>query len=246
MKRALIGLAFSVVCLLAANASAQDFQKSYEIGQGGQLRIGNISGDVIVTGYGGNVVQVTATKEGKDRDLVEVEDLSSGNRVDIRVRYPKRCNCDASIRFQVQVPSSIRYDFEGISSVSGDVEINGVSGNIRANSVSGEVRIREVNGSVNASSVSGEVDVEIRQLSGNEDMKFSSVSGSVNVRMPDSIDADVRMSTLSGSLKTDFPGVEVKKRERYGPGTSASGRLGSGSRSLNISSVSGSINLNRM
>ena len=245
MKRSLLGLSLALICLAAANASAQDFQKSYSLGSGGQIKIGNISGDVIVTGYNGGAVQVTAIKEGRDSDKVEVEDLSSGNRVEIRVRYPKRCDCDVSVKFQVQVPNSVRYDFEGISSVSGDVEINNVSGAVRASSVSGEVRVKDVNGTVNASSVSGSVEVEIRQLSGAEDMKFSSVSGSVNVRMPEGVDADVKMSTLSGSLKTDFP-IEVKKRERYSPGMSASGRLGNGSRSLHLSSVSGSVNLTRM
>ena len=245
MKRSLLGLAFALLCLVATNASAQDFQKSYALGDGGQIKIGNISGDVIVTGYGGSAVLVTAIKSGRDSDKVDVEDLSSGNRIDIRVRYPKRCDCDVDVKFQVQVPGEMKYDFEGISSVSGNVEINNVSGTIRASSVSGEVRVKDVSGSVNASSVSGNVEVEIRQLSGSEDMKFSSVSGSVNVRMPDGIDAEVRMSTLSGGLKTDFP-IEIKKKERYSPGTSASGRLGSGSRSLNLSSVSGSVNLTRM
>ena len=245
MKRSLLGLAFTFICLVAASASAQDFHKSYTLGAGGQIKIGNISGDVIVTGYAGETVLVTATKTGRDSDQVDVEDLSSGNRIDIRVRYPKRCNCDVDVKFQVQVPNSMNYDFESISSVSGAVEVNSVRGTIRASSVSGEVRVKDVAGSVNASSVSGSVDVEIRQLSGSEDMKFSSVSGSVNVRMPEGIDAEVRMSTLSGGLRTDFP-IEIKKKERYSPGTSASGRLGNGSRSLSLSSVSGSVNLTRM
>jgi hypothetical protein len=245
MKKPLLSLSFALIALVyAASASAQDFQKSYTLNPGGQIKIGTISGDVIVTGYDGNAILVSATKEGRDKEKVDVDDLSSGNRVEIRVRYPKHCNCDASINFKVQVPRALNYQFEGINSVSGEVEIQGVTGEIHASSVSGEVRVKDVSGTVNASSVSGNVEVEIQKLSGNDDLKFSSVSGSVNVKMPGSLDADVDMSTMSGSLKTDFP-IEVQK-EKYGPRHSARGRLGDGTRRLRMSSVSGSLSLSRM
>ena len=246
MKRAWLGIALAFLFLAASSAAAQDFQKTYELGAGGRVQISNISGDIVVTGYEGSAILVTATKEGRDRDRVEVEDLSSGNRVQVKVRYPERCNnCEASVNFQVKVPRTMTYDFDGINSVSGSIEISGISGRLKAASVSGEVKIKDVSGTVNASSVSGEVNVEITKLAGDDDMKFSSVSGAVDVRIPANLDATVNMSTLSGDLKTDFP-LEVKKRERDSPGMSASGRLGDGSRRLHLSSVSGSVSLTRM
>jgi DUF4097 and DUF4098 domain-containing protein YvlB len=75
-------------------------------------------------------------------------------------------------------------------------------------------------------------------------MKFSSVSGNVAVRAPASLDADIEMSSVSGSLKTDFP-IEIQER-RYGPGRSARGRLGGGASNLRITSVSGRISLTRI
>lgn len=226
---------------MATTAAAQDFQKSYRIGAGGQIRVGNISGDVIVTAYDGDAVMVKATKNGKDRDQVDVEDRSGGNIVDIGVRYPKHCNCDASILFEVQVPRSINYDFDHIASVSGDVKVTGVTGRLHASTVSGDAHVTNVSGSVSASSVSGDVKVEINQLQGADDMKFSTVSGDVSVMLPSSLDADVDLSSFSGSIKTDF-GIEVKT-ERYGNHTSARGKLGEGSRRLKMSSVSGDLSL---
>lgn len=230
--------------IFAATGAAQDFQKSYKIAAGGQIHIGNVSGDVIVNGYDGDAVIVKGIKEGPDSDRLDVEDRSSEGRIEIGVRYPRNCNCEASIRFEVRVPRSVKYDFDHISSVSGDVEVSNVSGRIHANSVSGQVKVHDVNGSVTAKSVSGNVEVEIRRLDGTtDDMKFSSVSGNVEVQMPSEIDADVDMSSLSGGIKTDFP-IEVTK-ERYGPRTSARGKLGNGSRRLQMSSVSGSLSLRR-
>lgn len=226
---------------LAATASAQDFQKTYRIGAGGQVRIGNVSGDVIVTGYDGDSIMVTATKKGRDRDQIEVEDRSGSANVDIGVKYPKKRNCDASIRFEVQVPRSVKYDFDHIASVSGDVSVSGVTGRLNASAVSGDVHITDVSGSVSASAVSGDVKVEINRLDGSDDMKFNTVSGDVSVTLPGSLDADVDMSSFSGSIKTDFA-IEVRS-ERYGSRNSARATLGEGSRRLKMSSVSGDLSL---
>ena len=228
--------------LVAATAAAQDFQKSYKLGSGGQIHIGNVSGDVKVSGYSGDAVIVKGFKEGEDRDRLDVEDLSTEGRIEIRAHYPKHCDCQASIRFEVQVPGSVKYDFEHISSVSGSVEVSQVTGRVHATSVSGNVEVHGVSGSVNAKSVSGNVEVEINRLDGSaDDMRFSSVSGNVSVRMPSEIDADVDMSSLSGGIHTDFP-IEVT-HERFGPRTSARGKLGTGARRLQMSSVSGSLSL---
>ena len=233
----------SVACglMLAASAAAQDFQKSYRLGAGSDVRIGNISGTVTISGYDGDSIVVTAIKDGPDRDKVEIEDRSAGNRIDIGVRYPDHCNCRVDVRLEVKVPRSISYDFRHISSVSGDVEVSGVTGKLHASSVSGNVKVTDVTGAVNASAVSGNVEVDIDKLDGTDSMKFSSVSGNVEVTLPGSLDADIQMSSLSGSLKTDFP-IEVKER-RYGPGRSAQGRVGNGSRTLNVSAVSGNVSL---
>ena len=244
--------------LLSLNAAAQDFSKSYEIGQGGSINIRNVSGDVTVTGYEGATVLVLGFKEGRDRDLVSVEDSSAGNSVNVRARYPENCDCNASIRFEVKVPRA-NYKFDPISSVSGDVEVTGVSGDLQAKSTSGNVTVRGVAGAVNArstsgnvhvgeitgtvsgKSTSGNVEVEIMQLSGAGDMEFASTSGNVRVKLPANLDADVRMSTTSGGLKTDFP-LTIEEPER-GSGRRAAGRVGGGSRNLRLSSTSGSVSL---
>jgi hypothetical protein len=251
-----------VCLLLPLTAAAQDFRKSYEVGSGGSVNVRNVSGDVIVTGYEGETILVLGFKEGRDRDRVSIEDNSSGNSVDVRARYPENCDCNASIRFEVKVPRNGIYKFENISSVSGDVEVTGVNGDLRAKSVSGNVTVKGITGAVNATAVSGNVyvgenngvvsgkstsgnvEVEILQLTGAGDMEFASVSGNVRVKLPANLDADVRMSTLSGGLKTDFP-LQIEEPER-GPGRRATGRIGGGSRNLKLSSTSGNVSLSRM
>jgi DUF4097 and DUF4098 domain-containing protein YvlB len=237
----LTAIATFVLGLAGTAANAQDFQKSYNLPKDGQIRIGNVSGDVKVSGYNGDAIIVRATKTGTDRDTVEIEDRSTSGRVDIVVRYPERNRSnDASVDFDVQVPRSISYD-QHIGSVSGEVTLMDITGRVRASSVSGRVKVVGVTGTVTANSVSGSVDVEIKSLEGGDDMKFTAVSGDVNVNMPSNLDAEIEISTLSGDIDTNFP-IEIKK-EKYAPGRRASAKLGDGSRSIKMNTVSGSISL---
>jgi hypothetical protein len=246
-----------------ATATAQDFRKTYFPGPNGSISIHNVSGDVRISGYNGEGVQVTAYKEGRDQERVEVEDRSAGNRVDLRARYENCHNCstNASIRFEVQVPRAVNYNFEEIETASGNVNVNGAMGRLRVNTASGDVMVQDFNGFINAntasgtmqvkdvvgavkaSTASGDVNVEMARVEGNDNLVFSTASGDIHVKMPASLDADVAMSTSSGDVKTDFP-LEVK-RDGYGPQRSARGRLGSGTRLLRISSASGDIDLMR-
>lgn len=250
-----------IVMAAAALASAQEFQQSYRVGAGGSIRIQNVSGNIQMTGYDGDAIAVSGFKEGRDRQLVEIEDMSSGNRVDVRVRYPRPCNCDASVRFEVKVPRSVNYNFDKISTASGDIEMSGVTGHLKAQTASGDVLIREVSGSVDAAtasgtmrvknltgtvsarSASGDVEVEIARLEGSDNMEFSSASGDVTVRLPANLDGEIDMSSATGSLRTDFP-LAVKSRQN-GPGEWARGQLGNSSRRVRISSASGDVSLLR-
>ncbi len=222
-------------------ASAQDYQRTYTIPAHGSIRVSSVSGDVKIIGYNGSSILVAGFKEGRDRDLVQIEDNSDSNHIDLRVRYPQTHNCNASVSFELRVPQSVEYTFERLSSVSGSVEVDNVAGRLRSESVSGNVDIRNVSGVVSASSVSGNVDVQIVNIPDGGDMKFSSVSGNVNVKAPGNLDADIEMSSISGSLKTNYP-IEVQE-QRYGPGRNARGRVGSGARSLKITTVSGRVSL---
>lgn len=251
--------ALALCAAAAVGAPAQDFQRTYNLEAGGSVSIANVSGDVNLTGYEGSAVVVSAYKQGRDREQVEVEDNSTQGRVSLRAKYPRNCNCDASVRFEVRVPRSANIVFDkvstasgnvkaegfagrvNLSTASGDVTLRGVSGEIKASSASGTVRVADAAGTVNASTASGDVEVELTRVEGSGDLRFSSASGDVRVRMPTNVDARVSLSTASGDIETNFP-IEVKRND-YGPGSRAEGQLGSGARTLKISSASGNVSL---
>ncbi len=157
--------------------------------------------------------------------------------------------------------------------VSGLILLRNVSGTMYASSFSGDVLIEratetvvQVNGRTNgywrrgyrrflpsapsvgsvlAKSISGNVKVTLVQLANSSlnQMEFSSVSGNVEVKVPDNLGADVEMTTLIGKLETDFPLTIVKSE--IGLGSSARGRVGDGARTLKIASTAGNVSLRK-
>jgi len=240
MRTSLVSIALAFSLQLAM---AQDFRKSYVLPPGGQILIGNVLGDVRVEGYKGSSIEIVAVKKGPDRDLVEIRDRSFGDRIDVHSVFPKFDMGKTSVEIAVRVPDSVAYNFNRISSFNGNVEISNVIGRLRAESVRGNVVLKGVSGLVSASSHSGNVRVEIHEAQGRNNMRFSSISGDVDVQAPAGLDALIDMSSNIGLLKTDFP-IEIQER-RYGPGRSARGRLGSGKQIIFMTSVSGIVSLHQ-
>lgn len=217
-------------------------QKSYRRGDPADVRFE-------VVPEGGDVTICAIWFEGRCTD----DGVKSGPRRD----DDDDRNNDVSVTFTVKLPAGVRLEASGVSSnvtvrgatagvsansVSGDVSLSDVTGDIRVNSVSGDVKVSGAStASVRANSVSGDVEIDVDQLTGSGDLEFSTVSGDVIITLPGNLDADVRMTTLSGELSSDFPLTtqgENRRRE-------IEARIGAGGRLLKFNSVSGDVTLRR-
>jgi predicted membrane protein len=239
----------------------QDFEKNYNLPPAGTISIDSVSGDIAVSGYAGTSIHVKAVKEGHDKDKVQVVDNSSSNRLELKAEYPHQGECDASIRFIVEVPSDTEYSFDALSTASGDISVTGVKGTVHIRSASGDisgaqvrgklvvstasgdVKLDRISGSVEAKSVSGDVEVNLEQLSGSDPLSFKSVSGDVVVVAPSTLDAEIEMKSMSGDLNTDFP-LTIQSAQ-FGPQKGATGRIGQGTHKIEIKTVSGDVRLKK-
>jgi hypothetical protein len=280
MKKNAIGLA--MLCVLAGlmlpAAWSQDFQQTYQLAPGGTISVSNVSGEISITGYNGATVTVAAYREGPDKDAVQILDQSSPGHVSLSAQYPSSGSSHASVRFVIQVPRALSYEFDSLKSASGNIQVTDVTGDIKTKAASGNITIQQVtgnvevsaasgdikitqvtgavtasaasgdvtatsiSGTVNATTASGNVDVELTGVVASGDMKFSTASGQVKVKAPAQLNAQVELSTASGSIQTDFP-LTIQDLDHHGK--KASGQVGTGAIKLKISAASGNVQLIR-
>lgn len=209
--------------------------QTFKVGADGALDLTGISGDVRVTGGSGNEVRIEATKRVRHRSTdqakrlladLRVEMNNVNGRVEVRTIYPRRGSygergISARVDYVVAVPTGITV---AVKSISGDVAVSGVRGEVRAETVSGDVNIDSTPNLSMAKTVSG--DVIARDIGGATTLVLSTVSGSViasglKVRALEagSVSGDVKLSgmqverveakSLSGNIEFDAPFVKA-------------------------------------
>ncbi|WP_326767787.1 DUF4097 domain-containing protein [Streptomyces sp. NBC_01591] len=127
--------------------------------------------------------------------------------------------------------------------VSGSVEAQSVTGELRFHSVSGDLTVVEGAGaSVRAESVSGNMVLDLDPTGKPTDIRLTTVSGEVAIRLPHPADATVEANTASGSVSNGFDDLRVSGQ--WGA-KKITGTLGAGTGKLRATTVSGSIALLR-
>lgn len=86
----------------------------------------------------------------------------------------------------------------------GDLNIEGIDGEIEANNLNGKVILHNVSGSVLAHSLNGEVVATIDRADPSKPMSFSSMNGDIDVTFPADIKANLKMKTAHGEVYSDF------------------------------------------
>src|SRR5262249_10333572 len=114
------------------------FSRKVKLGRDGRVSIGNISGDITVTGGSGDEVSIDAVKRtrGDQSQLANVRIVVDDRpgRVDVRTEYEtarSSRNNNVSVDFTVTVPNGASVE---VKSVSGSVKVTGVRGAVRAES----------------------------------------------------------------------------------------------------------------
>ncbi|WP_069170773.1 DUF4097 family beta strand repeat-containing protein [Streptomyces griseus] len=127
--------------------------------------------------------------------------------------------------------------------VSGSLEAQGVIGDLRFQSVSGDLTVVDGAGtSVRAESVTGDMVLDLDTSDRPTDIRLTTVSGEVAIRLPHPADARVEANTASGAVSNAFEALRVSGQ--WGA-KKITGTLGAGTGKLKATTVSGSIALLR-
>jgi DUF4097 and DUF4098 domain-containing protein YvlB len=214
----------------------EKFSQSVKVDDNAVFDLSHLSGDVRVTGGSGDEIRIDATKRVRHRNPEEakrllaalrIEITSNSGRVEVRTIYPRGNNrgVSASVDYVIAVPAGATV---AVKSISGDLHISNVRGEVRAEAISGNVNITNTPNVSLAKTVSG--DVVARDIGTKTALVLGTVSGNVvgsglNVRTLEAgtISGDVRLAgsqierlearALSGNIEFDAPLVKGGRYE---------------------------------
>jgi hypothetical protein len=244
--------------LVAAPALAQnDFEWTGQLAPGQSIEIIGVNGSIHASAARGGNVAVTAVKTAGRGNPAEVrfETVAHAGGVTVCAIYPSpagaaenECRAggrgrnnskdnDTRVDFTVQVPAGI-----GLlaRTVNGSIDAEGLQGDAEGTTVNGSVNV-STTGSARATTVNGSINATMDRAVWPNGGKFTTVNGAVTVRLPASVNADVRLSTVSGGIQSDFP---LQMANDPGP-KHAEGVLGAGGQRLDVTTVNGGISLLR-
>ncbi|MCX7027777.1 MAG: DUF4097 family beta strand repeat-containing protein [Spirochaetes bacterium] len=150
---------------------------------------------------------------------------------------------------ELWVPASV--DLLVLKTIAGDIEVVDRLGDLELETVSGDVEVHACSGSVSAKTASGDLaltccsekldlltssgDVLVELDASCDGARIETVSGDIELRYPDDLDASFRWSTVSGDVDCDAEVVG-----------SRAAKVGAGLVLVQVGSVSGSIQISSL
>jgi hypothetical protein len=202
-----------------------DFKWSDQIGAGKWVRIHNLNGEIRVAQATGDKVEVTAVKHWRrgNPDDVTIVAKKDGDDVMICALWDKNDSCedsnrgynrggsrnrdnwnddnDVAVDFTVLIPKGTRLR---AASVNGTVVVSGATSDVDVSTVNGRVDAEAGAGPFTAASVNGSVRARVTGDAVTSSMEFTTVNGSVVAELPNNFGADITMTTVNGSLRSDY------------------------------------------
>ncbi|HEX7177090.1 MAG TPA: DUF4097 family beta strand repeat-containing protein [Pyrinomonadaceae bacterium] len=230
----------------------EEFHQTYQLAPGGRVHLENINGDVRVRGWDRPEVKVDAVKYAHTRERLEearIEVDVTPQSVHIETRYPYRStnwtsdhegrrNNPATVEYVLTVPRGAL--ISQIELINGALDMEGLTGDVRASSINGKVTARDLTGPVRLSTINGPLEATFASFT--NPISLGSVNGPVSIFLPSDADAEVRAGTVHGAITNEF-NLPVK-RGRY-VGHNLAGRFGAGTMRVKLDNVNGPIRLRR-
>ncbi|MBU3144522.1 DUF4097 family beta strand repeat-containing protein [Clostridium sp. CF012] len=136
--------------------------------------------------------------------------------------------------------NSLLADITDFSSVSGGIDIKVLSSKTNGfETTSGDIKVEAITGDIKANSVSGSITALYSEF--NNEVAAETVSGDVELSLPQASEFKVDFSSTSGELDNDFPLVVIGKVEKR----DIKGTVGNGQKSIRIETISGDAAINK-
>ena len=229
----------------------EEFHQTYPLSATGRVNLSNINGGVKIKVWDRAAVQVDAIKKAYRRDRLDeakIEVTATEENIRIKTDYPeenlnfrnddRRYDNPASVEYSLTVPR--KATLESVELINGQLDIDGVEGDVKASSINGSVTARGLMGATRLSTVNGPLQATFTQLDESKAVSLGSVNGNVTLIIPSDANASIRAGTVHGMISNDF-GMQVKHGEYVGH--NLDGQIGTGGPKIKLGNVNGGIRI---
>jgi DUF4097 and DUF4098 domain-containing protein YvlB len=257
MKKVL-GLLLGSVGLLSF-ASAEELVKSWNVGSRPELRVEAGDGSIEMEGADSTSIRAKLIVDGYKIGYggVELIEHQSGNALDLRVKEPNEHFGWGrhSIHLQLVVPKELT---GAVKTGDGSIRMSNISGKLRADTGDGSIDGVGLGGALDAHTGDGSMhldgwftDLRLRTGDGSIDLRAGSGSkvnmgwelnsgdGSISVKLPRDLAADLQLRTGDGHIRANVPITVNDLRNEH----EVHGKLNGGGAPIIIHTGDGSITL---
>jgi hypothetical protein len=243
----------TVVILLALSGAAfaetSPFHWRGSVAQGRAIELRSINGDIIVEGYDGSEVEVTASvaDEPGASAPVAMRTVEHENGVTVCAVDPNNaaaCLPGSDVK-EAPKGTGVRVDFtvrvpRGVGvigrTVNGRVEAQKLDADVEAYTVNGKIYI-STRGSAQARTINGSIFASLGNPFWRSNREFSTVNGSITLDLPAKTSTAVHAQTVNGRVMSAFRLRNVARMSEK----VMDGLIGCGGSRLRLKTVNGSI-----
>jgi DUF4097 and DUF4098 domain-containing protein YvlB len=260
----LLFIAILAVTVFTAFAHADDWMKTYDLSGQPDLRVEARDANIHLEAWDQNKIEARVTTHGWHIGSggLEIVEHQQGNAVEIELREPRHAHFSISVEtrrteVEIQMPRSAKVN---LHSSDGNVVAKGLQGEFDFTTGDGRLELEDIDGTLHAHTsdgsvrVSGRFDVlalctsdgrvEAEARPGSqlrEPWELSSSDGSVTLRVPADLAADVGLHTSDGRITTNIP-IAV---EGSFSGHDLHGKMNGGGNRLTVHTSDGSVTLDK-
>ncbi|WP_266368140.1 DUF4097 family beta strand repeat-containing protein [Tellurirhabdus rosea] len=225
----------SLTPLVAQNESKEQLVVSLtDPGKPGSLEVGLVNGFIHVVGSNSRevVIEASSTPRNSNRNDDRatasggMRRIPSGNSLEISAEER-----DNNIRIQtssharpvnltIRVPQRFSLKISTVN--NGDISVENVSGTLEVKNVNGPIELNNIGGSAVANTVNGHLTATFREVDSKAPMAFSTLNGRIDVSLPASVKANLKMKSDQGEIFSDFD-VDIDKSQPKATRSSQSG-----------------------
>ncbi len=257
MSKKLLVLVLAAAILLPASASAfrleRMWERSFTVGEGAEFILENVNGDIEVSSWDGDEIEIRAEIRIKAPSKSKAEELyekieflidEKEGYLSVEADLPRMRqvgflfgdHISIAIDYEIRVPGTTDLD---LTSVNGDIDAEAVRGLFDIRTTNGSIDLRGMKGGGEVKTVNGGVKCRIVEFPKKGSLDIKTTNGGVRLYLPEGVGGSLEAKTVNGGIDLDIPltkSIRVKRR-------SISGVLGDGEGKIQIRTTNGGISI---